>query len=136
MDQFIVIDSKKYQTSELSDDILYHLGIMESSKTKMDNLQLMLGFLEKAREAYVGEITHDVAENTTEFVFGRDWVNKMQAININGVKINLDTLTVSGKASAAALQVLDIKINELQKEFEICSIAHNASVDFVKRNLK
>ena len=72
MDEFILIDSKRYQTSELSDDILYHLRIMESSKSKMDNLQLMLSFLEKAREAYIGEITHDVSENTTEFVFGRD----------------------------------------------------------------
>ena len=72
MDQFIVIDSKRYHTSELSDDILHHLGIMESSKSKMDNLQLMLSFLEKAREAYIGEVTHDVVENTTEFVFGRD----------------------------------------------------------------
>ena len=60
----------------------------------------------------------------------------MHTIDINGKEINLDTLTISGKASAAALQVLDVKMAELHKEFEICSVAHNASVDFVKRNLK
>ena len=70
MNDFIEVNGKQFKKSELSEDILQHLSLIDVSKQNINDLNLQLQFLNKAREAYVAEVKTEINSNISDFTFG------------------------------------------------------------------
>ena len=70
MNDFIEVNGKQFNKSELSEDVLQHLSIMDVSKQNINDLNLQLQFLNKARDAYVAEVKAEINSSVSDFTFG------------------------------------------------------------------
>ena len=70
MDDFFEVNGKQFNKSELSEDVLQHFSLMDVSKQNINDLNLQLQFLNKARDAYVAEVKAEINSNVSDFTFG------------------------------------------------------------------
>jgi len=56
----------------------------------------------------------------------------MSVIDLDGLKVDTELLSLEGKSHIASLALLDLKIEELENKIKLNADAHNFSVDFVK----
>ena len=70
MNEFIEINGTKLNRSELPEDVLQNLSLIEVSKQNINDLNLNLQFLNKARDAYIAEIKAEINSNVSDFTFG------------------------------------------------------------------
>jgi len=70
MNEVIEISGKQYNKNELPEDVLQHLSVIDVSKQNINDLNLQLQFLNKAREAYVAEVKTEINSNISDFTFG------------------------------------------------------------------
>ena len=70
MNDFIEVNGKQFNKSELSEDVLRHLSLIDVSKQNINDLNLQLQFLNKARDAYVAEVKAEINSSVSDFTFG------------------------------------------------------------------
>lgn len=72
MSRSVSIDDVSYKWDELSDEVKEGLAIIEISKNKIEELNLSLTFLRKAREAYLSELRQEISSTNSALSFGLD----------------------------------------------------------------
>ena len=70
MNDFIEVNGKQFNKSELSEDVLRYLSLIDVSKQNINDLNLQLQFLNKARDAYVAEVKAEINSSVSDFTFG------------------------------------------------------------------
>lgn len=60
----------------------------------------------------------------------------MSVVDLDGLKVETELLSLEGKSNVASLALLDIKIVELENKIKLNADAHNFSVDYIRTMLK
>ena len=60
----------------------------------------------------------------------------MSVLDLDGLKVDTELLSLEGKSNVSSLALLDVKIEEVENKIKLNADAHNFSVDYVKDKLQ
>ena len=60
----------------------------------------------------------------------------MSVLDLDGLKVDTELLSIEGKSNVASLALLDLKIEEVENKIKLNADAHNFSVDYIRSKLQ
>jgi hypothetical protein len=60
----------------------------------------------------------------------------MSVLDLDGLKVDTELLSLEGKSNIASLALLDVKIEEVENKIKLNTDAHNFSVDYIRSKLQ